>query len=266
MYCTLPNAYGIYHIYPGGEPSYLPDELYSLNLVSDSAASAKDSESALHPWWAKLGSSKSTKMPQKVYFAPYPNPSIYHLMTWFYNASTSKSLSDLDKLVENVILAPNFKKENFVGFRTSKEAECLDKASSLQSRFSAEDGWTETSIEISLPAEGVEHTSEAGAPKFQVPGLFYCQLLQVVRAALQETLMQHYHLFPYHKFWQPSPGSASEHIYLELYTCDAFLTEHNKIQSAQQGLGANSEIENAIVAITLWSDSTHLVSFGNMSL
>ena len=100
----------------------------------------------------------------------------------------------------------------------------------------------------------------------KVPGLFYHPLLNVLKAALQETMAENFHLFPYREFWQPSPGSAPQHLYSELYTSDVFLAKHIKIQSQYQGMASDCQIENVIVAINLWSDLTHLTRFGNTSL
>jgi hypothetical protein len=36
-YVTNMNSYGVYHVYPQGCPSYTPDELYTLQQVSDSS-------------------------------------------------------------------------------------------------------------------------------------------------------------------------------------------------------------------------------------
>jgi hypothetical protein len=263
---TCPNSYGIHHIYPVGEPSYFPDEHYSLDPVYNPVNLAMDSMSISRPWWASLRSSESI---QEKYYAPFSSPAAFRLMTWFHNGSTSKSLLDLDNLVDNVILAPDFEKEDLVNFRASREVERLDKLESYgtqSARFSVEDGWVETGVDISLPAEGVTHPSEDLAPKFKVPGLFYRPLLNLVKAALQETMAEDFHLFPYREFWQPSPGLAPQRLYSELYTSDVFLAEHIKIQSRYQGTSSDHQTENVIVALNLWSDSTHLARFGNASL
>jgi hypothetical protein len=153
-----------------------------------------------------------------------------------------------------------------VGFYAACKAEHLDWSCHTQSCFSADNGWIKSSIEISLPAKGVKHGSKRLAPKFKVPGLVHCQLLHVIKAALQETSTKHFHLFPYQEFWQPSSGSPSECIYLELYMSEAFLVEHDKICANCNGQDSGSQMENVVIAITLWSDLTHLTSFGNASL
>ena len=111
-----------------------------------------------------------------------------------------------------------------------------------------------------MPAEGVTNFSEDLAPKFQVPGLFYRPLLNVTKAALQETMAEKFHLFPYREFWQPSPGSAPQRLYSELYTSDIFLAEHVKIQSQYQGIALDSQIENVILALGLLQFSSELWS------
>jgi hypothetical protein len=253
---TCANSYGIYCIYPDGKATYFPDEIYSLDSVTDSpVAMANDPEEDSRPWWAATPSSDN-----KSYYAPFPTASHFRLMQWFYGGSTSKSLSALDDLVQDVLLATDFKREDLVGFRAAREAKGVDQSHHIQSRFSADDGWIERSIEIFLPAEGVKHASEQHAPKFEVLGLIHCWLLHVIKAALHETSTKHFHLFPYQEFWEPSPGSPPERIYSELYTSDAFLAEHEKIRTHCNGQDPGSQTENIIVAITLWSDSTHLTS------
>ena len=40
MFETALNSYGIYCLYPGGHPSFTPDELYTLTQVADSSSFA----------------------------------------------------------------------------------------------------------------------------------------------------------------------------------------------------------------------------------
>jgi hypothetical protein len=176
-HCTLPNSYGVYCIYPAGKLSYSLDELYSIDTVLDSVGLAKPENSEFQansqPWWALPSPSDLSTWKQN-YFHPFPNMSIFHLMTWFYDGSSTKSLLDLDNLVENVILAADFDKLDFLNFYALHEAQHLDKSQDLMSCFSAEDGWNEIEVEISVPVQYVKHAFEDQAPKFKVPGLYYC--------------------------------------------------------------------------------------------
>jgi hypothetical protein len=198
------------------------------------------------------------------YFTPFLNASVFRLMKWFYSGSNLKSLGELDRLVNEVILADDFDKSDFSGFRAARESERLDNFSSdPRSRFSANDGWIETSIKISLPAEQVKHGSEAAAPQFEVHGLFYRRFLEVLKSALHETTAEQYHLFPFRDFWKPTPEANPERIFSELYTSDAFINEDEQIRAQPR---AECQLETVVAAVMLWSDSTHLASFGNASL
>jgi hypothetical protein len=202
---------------------------------------------------------------QEPYFAPFMNASVFRLMNWFYSGSNLKSHGELDRLVTDVILANDFKAEDFVGFRSAREARRLDDENHQpQSHFSAGDGWVETAVNISLPADGIRYSSEEAAPQFAVPGLFYRPLLEVIRAALHDAAAEHFHIFPFQTFWKPSPDATPERVYAELYTSDAFIMEHEKLHAQLREPGC--DLETVIVAIMLWSDSTHLASFGTASL
>ena len=56
-------------------------------------------------------------------------------MQWFYSGSTSKSLSALDDLVQDVLLATDFKREDLVGFRAAREAERVSIAAARADVF-----------------------------------------------------------------------------------------------------------------------------------
>jgi hypothetical protein len=250
-------------VYPGGHLSFTPDELYTLNQVADFSNFMQDTSSQMHPWWSVFGSSLENL--ETKYFAPFLNTSVFRLMKWFYSGSNLKSLGELDHLVNEVILAKDFDKKDFSGFRAARESERLDNFSSdPRSHFSTDDGWIETSIKISLPAKQVKHASEVAAPQFEVHGLFYRCFLEVLKSALHETTAEQYHLFPFQDFWRPSPDTNPERIFSELYTSDAFINKHEKIRAQPREAGC--QLETVVAAVMLWSYSMHLTSFGNASL
>ena len=122
IYETPPNAYGVHRLYRSGQPSYTPDDLYSLRQSSDGNTFSRDPDSdGNRPWWGAFGSSSQNI--QEPYFAPFMSASVFHLMNWFYTGSNLKSLGKLDRLVTDVILANDFRREDFVGFRSSQEAK-----------------------------------------------------------------------------------------------------------------------------------------------
>lgn len=76
-------------------------------------------------------------------------------MSWYYNGSTTKSINDLNKLVNDILLAEDFDQEHLKGFETGKEYKCLDEyEKDPGSGLAARDGWIEASTPISLPCDG----------------------------------------------------------------------------------------------------------------
>ncbi|THH07280.1 hypothetical protein EW146_g9368 [Bondarzewia mesenterica] len=126
-------------------------------------------------------------------------------MNWFYNSSNQKSIADLDRLVNNVILPDDFDKAHLEGFSARRELNRLDN-NQQKPEFSLDDGWHETSVKIRLPADKVCYETEADALELKVTGLYYRKLLDVLKAAWSEPAASHFHLFPFKLFWK-----ASEH-------------------------------------------------------
>ena len=194
-------------------------------------------------------------------------------MWWFYDSSLTKSLSTLNNLVHQVLLVPDFNTNDLIGFDVAKEAKRLnnfdpsapEEGSSGSSSGSKRlnDGWIETSVPISLPCEGVSHSSDATAPVFHVKGLLYHKPLEVLKATYQEPSAAQFHIAPFEEYWKPSPETPPERIYSELYNTDAYIQEHKKIQTQPR---PDCELEMVIAPIMLWLDSTHLTSFGHASL
>jgi hypothetical protein len=243
------NGYSVYRIYQGGRPSYTPDEIYHVDYASDSRN------------FIFAG--------PKVSFDPHQNPfeniSILRLMNWFHNNATSKTLNDLDTLVHEVILAPDFDKNHLLNFRGSRESDRLDKfCEEPESPFSGDSRWIETSVNISVPCEKVKHASEIDTPVFTVKNLYYRRPLEVIKGAYHEVAAEHFNITPYKEYWQPSPDSPPERIFSELYNSDACIQEHERIKAQPRMPGPQLEI--VIAAIMLSSDSTQLTSFGTASL
>ena len=97
-------------------------------------------------------------------------------MNWFYTNSNSKTLTELDRLVKTVILNNDFDRKHLVKFSAAVEAQRLDDVQDTElskTLFRGSDGWLQTSVEVSVPFEGVQNKSESDAPKFKVDSLFY---------------------------------------------------------------------------------------------
>jgi len=261
------GSYGVLQEYTQGKPSITPDQYHTLSEVADSPYLALDpsSGSSLRQ---SLQSAFGTAI-QKVatqtreFFEPFCNALIFCLMTWFYQPSITKSIVELNSLVKDVLLAPDFNSNDLIGFNAAKENNLMDTYQKLQTEyptpFSFNDKWLKGSVEISLPCDGVEFTSEDATPKFRVE-FHYRKITQVIQAALAEL-----HTFPFKPYWQPSPGEPEERIYSEVLTGDIWNAEYEKICGTPRS-GENSALERFIIRLLIWLDSTSLTQFRNAEL
>ena len=69
-------------------------------------------------WWTGLGLSKpNLSLKKDSFFSPFLNAMVFHLMNWFYSGlPTKKSIAELQSLVDNIILAPDFRVSDLDGF------------------------------------------------------------------------------------------------------------------------------------------------------
>lgn len=271
-YRTEPDSYGVVREYSQGKPSVTPDEHYRLADVSESpylALEPSDSQPRTTSHFAsplQKFCSAVTPAAQSI-FAPFRNMSTFRLMTWFYSSSGVKSLSELNSLVKDVILAPDFTTEEFVGFDAKKEHAGMDsyKESTTEgmSPFAFDDTWIKGSVKIPLPCDGIQQR-ETEAPTFVVE-VYYRKILDVIKAALAEPAAEQFHTFPFKAFWKPGPDEPEERIYSEAYTGDRWNEEYAKIHAKNQQ-GPHSDLEALLVALMIWSDATLLAQFGNAQL
>jgi hypothetical protein len=174
--------------------------------------------------------------------------------------------------VNDVILAPDFFPGDLIGFRAAKEAKRMDDyrrpihTNGSHHPTTFHDEWIEMSVCLSLPCDGVTHASEARAPKYEVKGLYYRRLLEVIKAGLAEPAAAKFHLFPFMEYWKPSSDEPEERIYSEVYTADYFLEQFQKLHPESQTNPGGRQRIPVIIGIMIYSDSTLLVNFGTASL
>ena len=181
----------------------------------------------------------------------------------------TKSIAEVNTLVRDVILAPDFNPEDLVGFDAAKENARMDKyrtkpSDSNPTPFSYDDGWLKGSVNIPLPCDGFEFPSEVDAPAFNVE-FHYRKITQVVQSALAEQRAERFHTFPFKAFWQSSPDEPEERVYSEIYTGDFWNAENENIYGIPCS-GKHSDLERFIIGLLIWSDSTSLAQFGNAEL
>ncbi|TBU36964.1 hypothetical protein BD309DRAFT_819099, partial [Dichomitus squalens] len=187
-------------------------------------------------------------------------------MSWQYSGSVTKSTTELQCLVNDVLLDPRFEKDDLLGFNASREKHRLDGYRTTSGAFSANNGWHELEVELHLPKERIMHDSEASTESFFVHGIWARSLTEVVKTAFQDIISHKYHWFPHQLFRRLSPLAPLEQMYTDVYNSDAMLEEHNEIQKMTRHPDDPPDLEYAVCALTVYSDSTHLAQFGTASL
>ena len=254
------DGFGLYRSY------FIPPKVKPDDASSDEPCSAPTFDTAppvpRSNTWKDLGSAAVRAAADTVY-APFRNATTFYLMEWWNSGGDRKSVAELDRLVK-VITAKDFDKDDLQDFSAAEAAKRLDEASD---HISSADGWHCTSVKIPLPGEGAQRTSEANAHTFDVPGFHYRKIMDIVKSAFKDASSKAFTMVPYRLWWRSphaSPDEPPERVYSEIYNSNAMVNEYETLATRAQNMGEKLEI--AIAAIMLWSDSTHLASFGNASL
>ncbi|KAJ4488967.1 hypothetical protein C8J55DRAFT_558004 [Lentinula edodes] len=216
------------------------------------------------------GSKESSQDAPESPYAPFANPSIYHMMKYAYGKH-AEGLAAAQKINDDVIQQPCFDPRDLIGFNAQKEAKKLDAYQSQtistpsQSKFPFENhsGWTRSSVNISLPCAGARNPEDK-APKFKVDGVIHQDLLSVRQEAYTGDGAAEFHLRGFKQMWNREGHAQPIRIYGEVYTSDAYLTMEKEVLVSP--LEPGCDLERVIVPIMAYSDSTHLPSFGSASL
>lgn len=159
---------------------------------------------------------------------PFANTTLHCVMQWLNNGNTAKSEAQMNEFVHNVILTLDFTQKHLASFDAHHENQCLDDAlskSSLQSQFTT----------------------------------------SVISEAFNSPLLHLFHFSPF-KLYHHSPiTNSEEQVFGEVYTLDAFLKEHEKVQCHSKLPPDDLECkrEKVVTAVMFLSNATHLTSFGN---
>ncbi|KAF9642610.1 hypothetical protein BDM02DRAFT_3192952 [Thelephora ganbajun] len=96
------------------------------------------------------------------------NATITLLIQWFYSGTLTKSLADVQHLIDDVIMHEDFRAEDLHGINFAQEVKKLD---AFESSFEGK-GWKESSVKIRVPCPGYE-CDETEAQEFEVQGVLH---------------------------------------------------------------------------------------------
>ena len=255
---SAPNIFGLIRKYSGNKP---PDHDAEDHLTFDDLCNRCSAPT--HPADRLTSDHFST---QSQSFLPYPNESSFALGHWYWNEGQQKTLSGFRKLVE-IVGNPSFSPSDvrhtdwdqinslLAGSQTESDAEWVD---------AADEGWNITEIKINVPFH--RDTREPGSKIYSAASLYHRSLVAVMRERVADPHdFRYFHIEPYELLWHSplNPGQGI-HVHGEMYTSESFLRAHMQLQ---QSIGEpGCQLTRVICAFMLWSDETHLTSFGATKL
>lgn len=241
---TAFNVVGLCRQYPR-RPSFEPDQFVPSLLLAKSCPTVADTHNT------QTDSSRGVSKPP----FPFPNMTIYRLMRWMNSGSHQKSETEVMRLVKDVIHAEDFNSRDLDGFSVRRSLHTLDDHTA-QGPVTFPDDWIESDITIEIPTK-----SKDDPPKsFSIPGFHYRPLVAVIRSAFADIQASAFHLFPFKRLWKDPLDDHQERVFEELYTSDSWLEAQEDLQRQPRELGCS--LERVIAGLMLFSDATHLATFG----
>jgi hypothetical protein len=238
---TSKNAFGLYRQYFSELPTHDPESEADVSNLSN----------VVH--------SDAVESP----YGPYPNESSFLLGEWYWNHGAVKTKSSFKELISvighdgfqpsDVKLANWDKIDQYLAGEGSDKYEWLDKNA----------GWTTSSIKISVPFH--RFAQQPGPQDYVVANFHHRSLVSIITEKLaNQKDVRFFHYEPYELFWRRPGARNSVRVHGELFTSPAFLDAHRSLQELPGEPDCN--LPRVVVALMLWSDSTHLTNFGNAKL
>ena len=190
------------------------------------------------------------------------------LLTWS-TRGLGNTPAGVDDLVHNVLRHPEFSPSALEGFNAVTAIRRFERKwiSKPGAALKAGDGWKEGSVSIRVPCTGVKQL-ESEAPEFVVEGILYRDIVEVITAELEDPdTFDNIHVTPHKEWWKLGPDQDPIRVYSEIYNSDAMLAADTAMRDNTNATrGPDDDLETFIVSALLYSDSTHLTSFGHASL
>lgn len=251
---------GLYRIYPT-HPTFIPPN--DSSLVNRTDAPTLDGERAessdVH---ASTGFAPPDVDIDHI-FDPFTNPTCGLMMTWRYTGTNDKSDAEVNRL-SHFHQHPAFKLQDLLGFNCARESKLMDKY--LQDKTNPlreEFGWRQSTVRIRLPKERQTWPSEKDAPELEVPGIYHRSIMSIIRSTFEDDIAKTFHMTPYSEYWKVSDTKTVQ-VFSEAYSSPAMLDAYAEINAFPRE--PDDDLERVLAPLMMWSDATHLASFGDASL
>lgn len=202
------------------------------------------------------------------YYHPFSNPAAAAMMVAYYSGAPVQSVNKTDQTALLLgSLWPDINPSDLCNFSAAVEKKRLNDylTSASESSFQHEDGWLESSVRIRLPLDK-KKIPESDAAEFEIGGVFHRDIIDVISSVYQSDVVKSFNHIPFKEFWRPSDDAPPERLYGEIFSSQAMLDADDEICRSCMGNDSGSlDVEAISVPLLLYSDSTHLASFGTAS-
>ena len=264
---TKPNLFGVFQKYSSFSiSSHNPKDTDPFSDIPFAQHGSAASRSATTK---SIGSDLANPLTQNGSdpLATSINPTRDLLLGWWSTKGPSDGIGSLGTLV-NCLTHPLFnisELQNFNPASTLHQFEQTNLSSTPGTMLTPGDSWKTGTVKIKVPCTGFKQREE-DAPEFAVDGILYCDAVEVITNELMDPdSFKNLHTKPFEEWWKLGKSDDPVRVYSEVYTSDAMLEVERSIQEALRTT-AGPQLETFVVVALLYSDSTHLASFGSASL
>jgi len=240
------NMFGLFRqYYVTGFPDYDPGEHIQLNDLHTSTSLVRN-------------------------YSPYPNQSAFLLGEWYWNGGEKKSQLSFQNLIK-IVGHPDFHPEDVA----AKNWRLIDawlsgesKGSNKGDDWEDEDdsrlgGWMKMPIRINAPFH--KRALQKCPKEFEAGILHHRKLMTIIRERITWLSVHlHLHFEPYKLFWQLDDATELVRVHGELYTSEAFIDAHNKLQDSPPE--PECGLPRVVLGLMFSSDGTQLTSFSMAKL
>lgn len=193
---------------------------------------------------------------------PFKNNSIFNMIKHVCLSPSSHTHDGADQIASS-ISNKGIKAKEMKGFSSKRELNRLDKYG--EGSQIAGGPWKSGSVKVKMPHTGT-HVAEKEAPDFEVHGIRYRSLVDIITSRIQEpSTSKPLKGTPFTEWWCPPRCTKPICIYGEAHSSDTAIRLYHDIKGIPPPLD-HPDIQSVVVLLMLGSDSTHLASFGTASI
>ncbi|KAG2154065.1 hypothetical protein DEU56DRAFT_726530 [Suillus clintonianus] len=184
-------------------------------------------------------------------------------MTWHYSGSNASSAAGLNRLAE-FLCDPRFNSADLVGFSHAREIKQLDDYLERKSNpFCEEYEWQQSTVKIRLSNERAKFPSENDTPQLEIPGVYHRSLTDIITQTFEDDVSTSFNMTPFRQYWN-APDNQTLEVFSESYASPEMIKAYEEVNAIPRDPG--DDLEHVVASLMVWSDATHLASFGDASL